>query len=97
MLHRGIALDDEHRLAEPLQRSHQRIVFAQDHLVIELFINPSLHDTLDVAEVADHVAIVERAGSHFNLGNGVVAMRVLADAVIIEQAVAVAELNFLRD
>ena len=61
MLNGRIALDHEHGLPEPLQRTEQRVVFAEDHLVIELAVDPSFDDALDVGEVADHVAIVERA------------------------------------
>ena len=37
------------------------------------------------------------AGAHFDLGDRVVAVRMLADAVVVEQAVAVAEVNSLGD
>ena len=88
---------DEHRLAELLQRRDQRIVVAQQHLVIELAIDPALDDALDVAEVADHVAAVERAGAHFDFGDRVVAVRMLADAVVVEQPMAVTEIDALGD
>ena len=97
MLHRGIAVDDKHGLAQPLQRLNQRVIASQDHLVVELAIDPSLDDPLDVREIAHHVAVVERPAADFDLGDGVVAVRVLADAVVVEQAMAVAELNFLGD
>ena len=80
-----------------LQRPDERIVFAKNHLVIELAVDPSLDDALDVGEIAHHVAVVERAAAHFDLGDRVVAVRMLADAVVVEQPVAVAELNFLGD
>jgi len=44
MLDRRIALHDEHRLAQSLQRLDERIVFAKNHLVVELAVDPSLHD-----------------------------------------------------
>ena len=97
MLHRGIALHDEDGLAQLLQRADERIVFAKDHLVIELAVDPSLDDALDVGEIAHHVAVVERAAADFDLGDGIVAVRMFADAVVVEQPVAVAELNFLGD
>ena len=95
MLHGGIARHDEHRLAQPLQRRDERVVFAQNHLVIELAVDPPLDNPLDVGKIADHVAAVERAAGDFDFGHRVVAVRMLADAVVIEQAVAVAELNLL--
>ena len=92
-----IAVDDEDRFAELLERRDERVVVTEDHLVIELAIDPALDDPLDVAEVADHVAVVERVGAHLDLRRGVVAVRVLADAVVVEQPVAVAEVDFLGD
>ena len=80
-----------------LQRRDQRIVVPQQHLVIELAIDPALDDAFDVAEIADHVAVVERAGAHLDFGDRVVAVRMLADAVVVEQPVAVAEIDALGD
>jgi hypothetical protein len=51
----------------------------------------------NVAEVADHVAAIQRAGTNFDLGERIVAVRMLTDAVVVEQPVAVAELNALRN
>jgi hypothetical protein len=70
---------------------------AKDHLVIQFAIDPPFDDSLDVAEIAHHVAIVERAGTHLNFRGGVVSVRVLADAVVVEQPVPVAELDLLGD
>ena len=69
----------------------------QDHLVVELAVDPALHDALDVGEIHDHVAAVElgRADVHFD--DRVVAVRVLADAVVVEKPMAVAEVDALGD
>ena len=69
----------------------------QDHLVIELAIDPAFDDPLDVAEIHHHVAVVEAVGADVDLDRRVVAVRVLADAVVVEQPVAVAELDPLGD
>ena len=63
----------------------------------ELAIDPPFDDPLDVAEIADHVPVVERTGAHLDLGGRVVAVRVLADAVVVEQAMAVTEFDALGD
>ena len=97
MLHRGIALHDEHRLAQALQRCDERVVFAKNHLVVELAVDPPFDNPLDVGEIADHVAVVERPAADLDFRHGVVPVRMLADAVVIEQPVAVAELDFLGD
>ena len=81
------------RLAELLERGDQRIVVPEQHPVIELLVDPAFHDSLDVAEIADHVAVVERPGPDFDLSGRIVAVRMLADAVIVEQPMTVAELN----
>src|SRR5262245_57757173 len=93
MLHGRIALDDEDRLAETLERLDERIVVPENHLMIELAIDPALHDALDVGEIAHHVAVVERSAADLDLGDGIVPVRMLADAVVVEQPVAVAEFN----
>ena len=95
MLDGGIRVYEEDGFPECLQGRHERVVTAQDHLVIDRLVDPALDDALDVAEVADHVAIVERSRPHFDLRDGVVAVRMLADAVVVEQAVTVAELDLL--
>ena len=70
---------------------------AQDHLVVQLAVDPALHDALDVGEIHHHVAVVElgRADVHFD--DGVVAVRMLADAVVVEQPMTVAEVDALGD
>jgi hypothetical protein len=70
---------------------------SQDHLVIELAVDPALDDALDVAEVAHHVAVVQRAGPDLDLRRRVVPVRVLADPVVIEQPMAVTEVDFFRN
>ncbi len=93
----GIALELEDRLAQPLERLDQRIVVTKDHLVIQFAVDPALDDALDVAEVGDHVAAVEFGRAHVHFDDGVVPVRMFADAVVVEQPVSVAEIDALRD
>lgn len=97
MLNRRVALHNEDRLAELLERPDERVVFAENHLVIQFAVDPSLHHPFDVGEIADHVATVERTRPDFNLRDGVVAVGVLADTVVLEEAMTVAEFDFLGD
>ena len=92
-LDRRVALEQVHRLAKRLERFDERIIAPQDHLVIELAIDPPFDDSLDVAEVHHHVAVVETVGADVDLDRRVVSVRVLAHAVIVEQPVAVTELD----
>src|SRR5712664_1733224 len=54
-----IAIEQIYRLSELLQRGDERVVVPEQHLVIELPVDPTFDDPLDVAEVTDHVAVVE--------------------------------------
>ena len=90
-----VAVQQIHRLAELLKRYDERIVVPQQHLVIELAVDPRLDDPLDVAEIAHHVPVIERARADLDLGGCIVSVRVLADAVVVEQAVTVAEVDAL--
>ena len=92
-----VTIDDEDRLAQLLQRLDQRIIVTEDHLVIELAIDPLLDDQFDVAEITDHVPRIERVGPNFDFGNGVVAMGMFACAIVVEETMAVAEIYALGD
>src|SRR5438093_3051360 len=63
-----IAVEQKDRLAELSKRRHERIVVSQQHLVIELLVDPAFDHAFDVAEVADPVAIVEYSGANLDLG-----------------------------
>ena len=67
------------------------------HTVIQFLVDPALHHVLDVAEVADHVAMVQRVGPDLDFRHCIVPVRMLADAVVVEQAVAVTEVNAFGD
>jgi hypothetical protein len=69
----------------------------QDHLVIELAIDPAFDEPLDVAEVRDHVPRVETVGTDLDLRQRIVTVRMLADAIVVEQAMAVTELDAFGD
>src|SRR6185312_16641942 len=53
-LHGRVAVEEIDRLAEFLERLDERIVVTQQHLVIELAVDPAFDQPLDVAEIADH-------------------------------------------
>ena len=93
----GVAVEHEDGLAQPLQRLQQRIIVTEDHLMVELAIDPRLDDPLDVAEITDHVTRIERATPNFDLGHGVVAVRVFTHTVVVEETMAVAEVDAFGD
>jgi hypothetical protein len=65
--------------------------------VVELPIDPAFHQPLDVREIGHHIAPIELVGAHVDLGDGIVPVRVLANAVVIEQPMAVTEFDALGD
>ncbi len=65
--------------------------------MIELPIHPPFDYSLDVAEIGHHVARIQRVGLYLDFGNGVVSVRMLAHTVVVEQPMAVTELNLLGD
>ena len=84
-------------LPSMLERRRGRIVVPEEHLVVQLPVNPLLDDPLHLVEIAHHVSRVEAVGLHGNLGHGVVAVEVPAVPVVVEEPVAVAEVDALRD
>jgi hypothetical protein len=69
----------------------------QDHAVIELAIDPAFHRVFDVGEIGHHVAAVERVGLNLHLYDRIVAVRMFADAVVIEEPVTVTEIQAFGD
>ena len=88
-----IAVEEVDRFAERPQRGDERIVPPQDHAVIQLAIDPALHDSFDVAEIDDHVSRIETVGLNVDLDDGVMAVRMLTDTLVVHQPMAVAELD----
>ena len=93
----GLQSSEEDRLAERLQRRDQRIVVAQQHLVIELASIQPLTTRLMSLKSQTMLRLSSDAGAHLDFRHGVVAVRMLADAVVVEQPVAVAEIDRLGD
>jgi hypothetical protein len=68
----------------------------QEHPVIERPVDPGLKNILDLGKIAHHAPGVQRLGADLHLDFAVVAMKIAAFSVVIQQPVAVAEMNFLR-
>ncbi len=91
-----VAVEHVDRLAELPKRGDERIVVTEQHPVIELRVDPPLDDALDVAEVAHHVAGIQRVAPDFDLDHGIVPVRVPALAVVVQEPVPVAEIDPFR-
>ena len=85
------------RFALPPQFRDHRIVAVQKHAVVECLVDPGAEDALDGCEIHDHAERVEDRRFERDDGPGVVPVQVSALPVVLEQAVAVTEVDFFRD
>jgi hypothetical protein len=92
-----ISRENEDRLTVRSKDVNERIVLVKGHPVVEIFIDPSAEGTLDVAEISEHAAIVEVFSFDRDDGSAVVSMKESAFAIVIDEAVPVAESEFLGD
>ena len=69
----------------------------QKHPVVQRLVDPGLKDLLDLRKVAHHSFFIESFGAQLDFHLAVVPVKIAAFAVIIQQPMAVAEMNFLRD
>ena len=83
----------------PLLAKHgdQGILPMQKHLVIQFGIDPGLDDLVDVAKIHHHAAVVEMPADNLHFNSAVVAVEIATFSLVVEQAVAVAEIDVLGD
>ena len=77
-----------------LKSRQNRVVFMQDHLVIEVVIDPRLHHPFDLAEIDDHAQRIELIALNSNDRRAIVPMQMPALATVIQQPMAVTEVDF---
>src|SRR6516164_3911859 len=65
----------------------------QNHLVVERLIDPAGDDFFDVREIHDHAERIELGGLKADDRPAIVAVKVLAFAVVVQQAMAIAKTN----
>jgi len=82
------------RLLQLLKRRQDRVVFMQDHLVIEIVVDPRLHHPLDLAEINDHAQSIELIALNSNDRRAIVPMQMPALATVIQQPMAITEVDF---
>ena len=62
--------------------------------MVEDIVDPTTYYVFDLSEIEDHAPIIELIGLERNHNSAVVAMQIAALAIVIEQAMTVAEINF---
>ena len=61
VLGRRVDLHHEDPLALGLEEGQDRVVVAEQHVVVQVLVDPALHGLLDVAEVDQHPPTVQRS------------------------------------
>src|SRR5262249_52902387 len=82
VLSRRVYVHDEQRLALLLEKGQSGIILVQQHLVIEMLVDPAADDALDLGEIADHAEIVEIRRRQRDDGAAVVPVQMTALARI---------------
>src|SRR5262249_50574474 len=93
---RWVNVQHKHRLALMAQQRQHRVVAVQQHLVVERLVDPRAHHGFHAGKVHDHAEVVKARRGERQDGATVVPVQVAALAVVIEQAVAVAEVDLAR-
>ena len=80
-----------------VKQGNQGIFPVQEHLVIQFGVNPGLDYLVDVAEVHDHAPMVEMVADNLHFNSAVMAVEMATFALIVEQAMTVAEIDVFGD
>lgn len=97
VLSRRIAVDQVKRFPGLFQHGNEGIGLAQDHFVIEIFLNPCAQVAFDITKIDEHAPRVQTLTFKDYNGFRIVTMQEAALPVVVEESMAVTELNFLRD
>src|SRR5262245_50112383 len=68
----GVYVHDEERLALLLEKRQSGVILVQEHLVIEMLVDPAAEDTFDLREIADHAENVQTRRRQRDHGTAVV-------------------------
>jgi len=93
----GVGVHQVTGLPMLVEHGDQGVLPMQKHLVIQFGIDPGLDDLVDVAEIDDHAPMVEMLADNLHFNSAVVAVEMTTLPLIVEQAMAVAEIDVFSD
>lgn len=93
----GVGVHQVTGLPMPVKHGDQGILPMQEHLVVQFGIDPGLDDLVYVAEIDDHSPMVQMLADNLHFNSAVVAVEMTTFPLIIEQAMAVAEIDVFCD
>ncbi len=97
VLGRRIDVHDEHPLTALDERRQQGIVATEQHVMIEILVDPGVDYPLDLSEIDQHAATVECLTLERDHCPAVVAVKVAALAIVVQEPMPVTELDFTCD
>ena len=80
-----------------VKHGDQGILPMQEHLVIQFGIDPGLDHLVDIAEIHDHAPVVQVLADNLHFNPAVVTVEMTTLSLVVEQAMAVAEIDVLGD
>lgn len=93
----GIGVHQVTGLPMPLKHGDQGILPMEEHLVIQFGIDPGLDHLVDVAEIHHHAPVVQLLADNLHFNFAVVAVKMTTFPLVVEQPMAVAEINVFSD
>ena len=82
------------RLSQLLKHGHGGVRALENHAVVEVLVDPTVHDAFDLREIQHHAAIVQPRSLEGDDYPAVVSVQVAALARVVQQTVSVAEVDF---
>lgn len=97
ILGRRVLADHPERLSQVPKMGNRGVAFAKNHSMIELRVDPKTKRSLDIRKVDQHPALVEPIAFQHDDGLAVMPVQMSALSGVIEEPVAVAEIDLLAD
>ena len=94
VLRRRVGVHQIDRFAQFFEHFHGGVGAIEDHAMVEILVDPTADDLLDLREVQHHAVRVEPRGVEGDDRAAVVSMQMAALARVVQQAVPVTEIDF---
>src|SRR5262245_15722235 len=96
ILGRRVHIEDNHRFAKLPKEWQHGVVSMQQHFVVKRLVDPTRNHFFDLCKIHDHTERIELIRLEADDRSAVVAVQMPALAVIVQQAMAVAESDLAR-
>src|SRR5271157_2934440 len=97
VLRRRVRLHHEDSLPALTEQRQQGIVAAEQHVVVQVLIDPALNLLLDLAEIDQYSPLIQLGALQGNQGPAVMTVEMAALALVVHQTVPVTEMDLAGD